>query len=299
MSDQATSQVTRPAEGEMPLSFEAWAEVSARMLKLSREERLDILDAQHIEPDDWMRCDEHYARALAGDIGQGRRERAELYAGKFVAEVARRGSDSSAPPAPAPKEEHAPVAQPSEPLPVPEPAVPSFMQAALAAASAPPVRDVPTELAATAMVFELPNALRPKPADALPFHESSERPFAALPSEQKPAMPPAGAGETLDEGVNLMALVSATLPFVKAPKEGAPVPVVAMPLQTYASFCAELAVFPERTAEIARKYNVASEEVRAVVDRDWRSRMEAQPAIRAAWEKLFTTYRDWLLRQPR
>lgn len=174
------------------------------------------------------------------------------------------------------------------------------MQAAPAAASAPPVRGVPAELAATAMAFELPSALRPKPADALPFHESSEPPFAALPSEQKPATPPPGAGETIEEGINLMALVSATLPFVKVPKEVAPaVPVVAMPLQTYASFCAELAVFPERAAEIGRKYNVANEEARAVVDLDWRSRMEAQPAMRAEWEKLFTTYRDWLLRQPR
>jgi hypothetical protein len=299
MSDQATSDVTPPAEDEMPLTFEAWAELSERMVNLSEEERLEILDAQHIEPDEWMRCDEHYALVLVGDIGQGRLERAELYAGKCVAEVERRGSEGAAPPAPAPEEEHAPAAQPFEPMPVPQPAVPSFMQAALAGAPAPPVSGVPAELAETAMAFELPSALRLKPADALPFHESSEPPVAALPSERKPATPPPGAGETLDEGVNLMLLVSATLPFGKAPKEVAPASVVAMPLQTYASFCAELAVFPERAAEIGQKYNVASEEARAVLNRDWRSRLEAQPAMRTEWQKLFTTYRDWLLRQPR
>jgi hypothetical protein len=299
MSELGTSRVTPPAEGEVPLSFEAWADLSARMAKLSQDDRRDLLDEQHIEPDDWARCEEHYALALVEDIGHGRLDRAELYAGKCVAEVERRGSEGAASPAPGPEEERAAPVHPSEPVPVPEPAVPSFMQATHAAPHAPPVRGVLAELAATATALELPSALRPKPADALPFRESSEPSPAASPSEPKPVTPPPGAGETLDVPTNLMALMSTTLPFAKGPKEAEPVPVPTMSLLPYASYCAELAVFPERAAEIGRKYNLADEDARAAVDRDWRSRLDAHPATRAEWEKHFTAYREWLLRQPR
>jgi hypothetical protein len=295
MSEQGTSDLIPRAEAPMPLSFEGWADLSARMTNLGRDERLDILDTQQIQVDEWMRCEEHYTRALADDIRHGRVERTQLYAGKCVAEVERRGSAGAAAPAPAPEEAPSGAA-PTEPMPVPQPAVASFMQAVPGAAPAPQPYGLPAELVETSMAFELPTALRPKPADALPFHGSRDAPLAARPTEQKLPAPPS-AGATIDVGVNLMALVSAPLPFAKAPNGSEP--VVSMPLQTYASFCAELAVFPECAAEIGRKYNVPTLEARAAVEQDWQSRLEAHPNMRAEWEQLFTTYRDWLRQQPR
>jgi hypothetical protein len=299
MSDDGTGDVLPAAEVGVPLTFEAWAALSARMMNLSEEERLDILDAHPVEPDEWRRCEEHYADVLAGDIGQGRMESAELYARMSVAEAERRGNEVVASPLPAPEEERAPTVEPTAPVAAPRAAMPSFMHAAVRAAHAPPRYGVPAELVATAMAFELPAALRPKPADALPFHASSEPSPAASPTEQKPAAPPPGAGETIDVGVNLMALVSAPLPFGKAAAVPEPVPGVPMPLQTYASFCAELVVFPGNAAEIARKYHVPTQEARDVVEREWRSRLEAHPDMHAEWQKLFTAYRNWLLQQPR
>jgi hypothetical protein len=299
MSDQGTSDVLPTAEAWVPLTFEAWAALSARMMNLSEEERLDILDAHPVEPDDWRRCEEHYVHVLAGDVGQGRMERAELYARTCVAEVERRGNEVAASPSPASEEDRAPMAEPTAPVAAPQAAVPSFMHAAVGAAHASPRYGVAAEFVATAMAFELPSALRPKLADALPFHGSSEPSLAASPTEQQPAAPPPGAGETIDVGVNLMALVSAPLPFGQALTGPEPVPGVPMPLQTYASFCAELAVFPQNAAEIGRKYHVPTQEARDVLEREWRSRLEAHPDMHAEWQKLFSAYRDWLLQQPR
>jgi hypothetical protein len=298
MSEQGTIDLAPHTEAPLPLSFDGWANLSARMMNLGKDERLDILDTQQIQVDDWKRCEERYSRALADDIRQGRMDRADLYASKCVAEVERRTSAGAAAPA-APEEVRATIAAPPEPPAVPLPAVPSFMQAVPGAALAPPPYGVRAELFETAMAFELPTALRLRAADALPFGGSSGPSLAAGPTEQKPIGPPSGAGETLDVGVNLMAVMRATLPFAEAPTGSGPVAVVGMSLQTYASLCAALAVFPDREAAIGEKYGVPSEAARVLVETDWRSRLEADPNLRAEWEQLFITYRDWLLRSPR
>ena len=175
---EQVTDLVRPDGTEMPLSFEAWADLSARMMKRSERWRLDLLDVVQIEPDDWRRCDEHYARVLAGDLRQGRVDRAELYARTCVAEVERREHEDA--PTPAPEEERAPIAEPIPPMPSPSPAVPSFLLAlpapVLAAPSPAVIMHVkstanknPRRARATALGAGRPNAVRPaKPAKGSP-----------------------------------------------------------------------------------------------------------------------------------
>jgi len=58
-------------------------------------------------------------------------------------------------------------------------------------------------------------------------------------------------------------------------------------LSTYASLCAELAVFPRDAEAIFAKYGLASKEKRASVDDGWKGRLRADPALYAEWQRLY------------
>jgi hypothetical protein len=60
---------------------------------------------------------------------------------------------------------------------------------------------------------------------------------------------------------------SATTPFARKPDAPAvPAPPPRLPLQAYAALCAELAVAPERAAELLRKYSIGDESARRALD---------------------------------
>jgi hypothetical protein len=62
-------------------------------------------------------------------------------------------------------------------------------------------------------------------------------------------------------------------------------------LQQYASLCAELAVFKDRTESIFQRYGLATLRDRLNVDLGWQERLRQNPAEQAGWEAL---YRRWL-----
>ncbi len=208
-------------------------------------------------------------------------------------------------------EREAPVPEPGAGLdaPPPEPPrvepsqVPGYLQPHSSATPAPlphvsPATRAAENLAGTAMAFELPTALRPKASAALPFQTGASSPIATAPPE--PRHPPAPtSGETIGEGVDLMAQMRGTLPFARASAAATPVAYPRMPLQTYASFCAELAAFPDAAAAIFTKYNVSGEPARAALVQEWQTRFDAHADTKADWQKHFDTFRAYLLRQPR
>ncbi|MRG93027.1 hypothetical protein [Polyangium spumosum] len=75
---------------EAILPFERWADISARLLRRSPEERLDILEELEIDPADWSKNELHWAMALSRDADVDRQDRMELYAAKCLAEMNRR-----------------------------------------------------------------------------------------------------------------------------------------------------------------------------------------------------------------
>lgn len=67
-------------EADMPLGFDAWAELSASLLGAGDEERREALAARGLSLEAFRRCDEHYERSLAKDRAEQRTLRAERYA---------------------------------------------------------------------------------------------------------------------------------------------------------------------------------------------------------------------------
>jgi hypothetical protein len=312
MSEQPTGPAAAPAPWTPTLSFDAWADLSARLMGLEQDRRFEVLDEQKVPPKEWTRCDQHYVRALGTDVAQGRRERVEIYGRKCAEEMDRR---SKAGAAPAPPEQPAPKADPppdapvaafvAPPAPASEPvAVPSFLKPDAAPMPLPPVVRAPANLVATAMAFELPTAIR---AGALPFSKHAAPSLAPFSQQPKPPPPPAeGPGGTQRLGAtmaldnDLHAIVQAALPFAGAPAPKPPPPAFPrMPLQSYATLHAELAAFPQRAAEIRQKYAIADEAAQAALDQSWQARFDAHPETRAEWQRLAVQHRQWLAGQAR
>jgi hypothetical protein len=81
-------------EAEVPLAFEAWADLSARMVKLDEEARENLLEELDLDIEAWSQCDRYYGLMLAADIRAGRMDRAKAYASRFANKIATNGGRS-------------------------------------------------------------------------------------------------------------------------------------------------------------------------------------------------------------
>jgi hypothetical protein len=72
-----------------------------------------------------------------------------------------------------------------------------------------------------------------------------------------------------------------------------------MALLIYASLCAELAVAPEKAAEILARYRVPDEASRRALDEHWQAQLATQADARGTFDAALTTYKEWFLAQPR
>ena len=86
------------------------------------------------------------------------------------------------------------------------------------------------------------------------------------------------------------------LPVIRLPEpQGGRDPVLTV--EQYAAFCAELTVFPEKAADIHRKYRVASAEARAALDAAFAQRLRADPSLQRRWRALVDHYGAWYRRE--
>ncbi|WP_437311236.1 hypothetical protein [Sorangium sp. So ce388] len=258
-----------PDAVHIPLDFEAWSELSARLLERDMDARLDLLAEAELEPVDWNRCDMHWSLALAQDIAAGRLDRAQRHGGRCATELAQRRRAATA-------------AQRASPAP-----------GGTATVASPPM-----SLVGTSPSVDLPSHLRAA-ASALPFKGPSSKAVASL-SAPSPAPVPHDPtrGETMPLGMSLTAHVEAVLPFATMPGGPPPQPRPQhTSLQTYAALCAELSVAPDRTADILRKYDIRDEASRRALDDEWRARFEAQPDALEEWRDLCARCRALVLRQ--
>ncbi len=90
MSEHGAGGEIEPAGQRPALTFEAWADLSARLSGLDEEARLDLLDEREIDVEDWTQWDQHFAISLAADVARGHLERAVTYGKKCAAELERR-----------------------------------------------------------------------------------------------------------------------------------------------------------------------------------------------------------------
>jgi len=89
MSTASESAKENSASG-VSLDFDAWADLSTRLLERDEEARLEILAAAELLPDEWDRCNEHWSLEVARDVARGRMDRAMAYGVKCADELKRR-----------------------------------------------------------------------------------------------------------------------------------------------------------------------------------------------------------------
>lgn len=334
MSDEAALVSGVAAPGEAEIDFETWADLSARMLKLDQEARFDLLEEREIDPADFARAEQRWVMALSDDLSAEKMDRVDLYAARCAAEMQRRKeakseqaavvveapapikavapSEPAVAPAPvAAKEVVAPFVAPpvafftaEPPMRVAPPfvvAAPALMSSPPAAVvSAPPVVRAPLHLSGTMMASE-PIAGARSPLAALPFGQAPSSEFVSQMSAPRVGTPEATVGgATLPLGIDLLGKMRKELPFLKAASSvpGPAATAAAWPrltLDTYASLCAELSVFPERVSEILKKYGIADDAGRRGVDREWAERLSAHPETQDLWQRKVGEFRAWLL----
>jgi hypothetical protein len=296
------------SSAELPLDFDAWARLSARLLKRRPEEREKILEAAKLDPAVWARCDDHWSGVLSGDLAEGELDRARIYSRCCADELEARRVAKEAPERPVASpspEPPAAVLAPPEPAPPPV-AVPSYLHQP----SPLPVRP-PAAPALSETFGPLPAPLAP-----LPFGDQPAPAFLEELVSGPKASAPVQSGETL--GVGAAAIkASEVLPFEaqsRAPAEQKASPPGAEPpglgagqgsaeepygltLEQYASLWAELAMFPERSASVLARYGLPDEDARKKLNDAWGKRFMKQPALRRTWMELCARYREWLQQQ--
>jgi hypothetical protein len=75
--------------GEIPLTFDEWADFSVRLLNTDPEKRNTLL-VEHDLLEAWGRCDLHYGTLIATDLRAGRIDRAQAYAARFTTSLEHR-----------------------------------------------------------------------------------------------------------------------------------------------------------------------------------------------------------------
>jgi hypothetical protein len=289
------SETGAPTDAELPLSFEAWAELSASLIGAGPEERLDVLDARDIRLDDWRRCEAHYFASLTDDLVAQRVTRTLLYARLCREAVTRRKALPEAP-AELPPAEVAPAEVAAAPPPPPLVAAPpvevaTFQKMEQAAAAPPPVAPAYPSLTGTAPPYAVPSGLQ---AAVLPFVPAPPAPPPPPPGTAGTLKLPAaheGMGGTLPLGADLSAYVRDALPFVEQTAAGGTVPFPKLAVNQYATFCAKVAdASPEEVEKIQEEFEVRGRLAREALDSHWRHVFATNPTLRAAFEGMFPVY---------
>ncbi len=276
-TENVASDIKTAITQEALIPFEQWAGISARLLKRSRDERLDILDAAKVDPLDWLQAEQHWVATLADDLDRGEDERINHYAKVCSEELQRRGLPETVDTM-VPAEAAPPDAPPSD---APSPAIPS-------PDAPPPAIPSPARFDLTA-----PALVMPIPRQALPF---GDKPALDLSKPSPPRPMPEVQGDTLPLQVNMMEMA---LPFMKNQRGGsgtktAPPNAPAMTLDAYASLCAELLAQPARRPDVLQRYQIADETALNELHAFWQKQFAKEPRLHAEWQSKCEAFRDWL-----
>jgi hypothetical protein len=262
-------RVSAPSASAM--AFDAWVDLSVRLLGATDDAKLPALAALGLSRSAWEAIDDAYLRLLSDDLRAGREERPRLYKARCDQEIAARGG--VAPPAPA-------LAAPT--------ALPAYAPA-------------PAALRGTAEAVDLPAIVRAQ-MGKLPFKPAAEAEAPAgagkkgiAKTMQTPVMP--GLKGTLPLGSDAIQRAVAAVPFAgSAPSASVPFP--RLKVRQYVSLRVDLANGPQQRAEILRRYGVPSEASFQALEAHWREQVAARPELRAELHAAVEAYTSWLLGLP-
>ncbi|MFT3775477.1 MAG: hypothetical protein QM820_59780 [Minicystis sp.] len=163
------------------------------------------------------------------------------------------------------------------------PVLPFAGQAGEIASSAPK-----PALATTAPLLDVPPELR------LPFTDWPAEPTIDKPSPEasRPSRIHSGTALAIDEEARRPAEPFATAPAVAPPSRRE----ARLTLEQHASLCVELAMQPQQASPVLARYGLTLEE-KAALDAEYKAKVEANPALREAWNSAYQTYYNWLVRE--
>jgi hypothetical protein len=189
-------------------------------------------------------------------------------------------------------DERAAAAPPSEPLVASPQAKPD--SSPVDARQAGPPRDRPPEELSITMEFSVPADLLAQ-LGRLPFKPPTPgNEFAR--TMPVPVHNPR-KGETAPLGDDSIAKAVAALPFVGARIGAGVVSFPRLSIHQYASLRAELALWPEGSGEILRRYHVMNEAAHRALLEHWQAELAASLEARATFEKDRASYTAWLRAQ--
>jgi hypothetical protein len=169
--------------------------------------------------------------------------------------------------------------------PPPAPAPPAF--------AAPPSAGAPSALATTSPTLDLPPL---EDRGKMPFKDPRDvlPPPRVAKTDRLPVWRPPGLGETapLDDDRMARARAQAVLPFVPSAADLA-VTVGGVTVVAYASFRAELAVWPEEGSAILTKYRVPTY-ARAALDDQWQQHLARNLGMRVFFSAKLEAFTMWL-----
>ena len=124
-----------------------------------------------------------------------------------------------------------------------------------------------------------------------------------LPFTDEPTTPPelAGASISIDAmgmtgEVPAILVGNETLPFMESGALGIDDELRnKLTIEQYASLCAELLAAPSRRAQTLQRYG-ADDNTFDMLEQIWNERFDEDPNLRARYEQLHASYRDWLTR---
>lgn len=242
-------------EGDIPLDFDRWSTLSARLLARTPSERAALFTAERVDARDFDDCDRHWTLTLARDLQSGDTTRPALYGARCAAELRRRQAPSEPPPPPSPR-----PAPP--PTPRPAPALTGTLDLSAAGALLP---------AATPLPFAPADPSAPKPP----------APSPAAPPARRPSPRPFSG--TID--------VAAATPT--ATLTGSPPLMELLTIEQYASLTVDLESQPDRASEILASYRLTGDTMRADLDAAWRGKLGNNPLLRLQFQDLQRRYREW------
>jgi hypothetical protein len=235
------------------LSFEVWAELSARFEGAPPEELAGALSARGLTLAVWRRFDGEYSDALSDDLRAGQLERQALYEAKHKEEQARRAGT--------------PAAALTGPAALPTQLVPAALRG---------TADAPDFKAAVWKVVGKMPFVPPAPAAV------GQGKRATKTMESRVVQSRVG-GQTmpLDGGV-LQRRPTASLPFAGSTGGAGVVYVPHLDARQYVSLCAELALRAAPREETLSRYQVPNEAAFRVLEEQWRHpgrRVELEQAL--------------------
>jgi hypothetical protein len=249
-----------------------FAELLATIRHFGAGKQLEVVERMGLRREQWEAASKAWMEDLAAELRAARGEDLAKAFGNAFGACQKRLADTL------------PELEALGPRPVPSPALPGAL--------AVPVGGATGFAAGAAVDLDETSAvavLRDDPTlpFVLPSFELDERLRVPSATPHQPQ-----SGETTEVPTLRDDQQDPTLPFLKVASMAG-----GWTVESYASLCAELAVFPEHRGRLLHRYGLQDDAARRALDAQWSGRMARDAALGNHFQQLYSAYREYLIRR--